>query len=183
MPRPPKWNGETVAIRVPKHCAPELLAIAKMLDSGFKVDDWDESLPTALDKTQALIQLWYFAGHVEALLRECDRTGDSDRLRDRLWFSLKRMAKEASYRMGLWRRYEEIPPRAGWERPDKCCPLLSGLKVGDRCELGGNSGAIGLHTAPGGDVYTVLRFDNGLTQCFNSTAAANIKRPEVTHAR
>lgn len=39
MARPPKWNGKTTAIRVPEHCAPQLLALAQQLDKPFVQND------------------------------------------------------------------------------------------------------------------------------------------------
>ena len=62
---------------------------------------------------------------------------------------------------------------------DKPC----GFKVGDRCELHGNTGQLLVSEgAAVGDRYVVFASDHGLAQVFNRAAAAVVKPLEIINA-
>jgi len=154
MPRKSPWNGPTKAIRVPEHCADELLAIARFLDSPDP--DWYE-----LDE---LLKQIKGAKHERSLkaagIPVCKPKTDPETIA-----------------LGLAEGW--IVPK----RSDLPCPLLAGVAVGDRVSVNGAEGNLVISDGPGeGDRYVAFRPDNGLTQVFNRRLAADVQRVEVASA-
>jgi len=181
MPRKSPWNGPTKAIRVPEHCADELLAIAKLLDGPPNLH-WDETVST---KAQVIYRLSNFLTHIEVLIRELRREhgphtqGRYEQLVDQIWSAVERH-KEANYRLFCQRINQRPNPSLGRV---PTCPLLAGVAVGDRVSVNGAEGELVISDGPGeGDRYVAFRPDNGLTQVFNRRLAADVQRVEVASA-
>lgn len=100
MPRKSQWNSPTTAIRIPEHCADDLLAIAKLLDAPPNLH-WDGSVAT---NPQALVKLSQFHTHIEVLVRELKRERDPltkgryEELVDHIWNAVQQY-QEVQYRL------------------------------------------------------------------------------------
>lgn len=178
MPRKSNWNSPTTAIRVPEHTAPTLLAIAQLLDRGPSLH-WDESVDM---RSQVIWRLSQFHTYVEVVVREIKRTKQPptaeqyERLVNALMDAVDRY-KEANYRLFCERIGQPPNPKLG---RSPICPLLTGLKVGDRCQAHGIVGQLVIHDAPGeGDRYVAFQPADGPRQVFNQRLAADLEHLEV----
>ena len=177
MPRKSPWNGPTKAIRIPEHCADDLMAIAKLLDRPESLH-WDESTAT---QPQALVKLSSFHAYVESLVREIKRTKQPTEeqyqcLVNALWDAVDRY-KEANYRLFCEKIGQPPNPELG-RKPT--CPLLAGFRVGDRAQLYGNTGTFVVSDGPAeGDRKVVFATDHGLRHVFNQRAAQDIQPLEA----
>ena len=180
MPRKSNWNSPTTAIRIPQHCADDLVAIAKLLDSPKP--HWDEDIPIS---PQVIHRLSQFHSIVEVLVREIKRTEQPDldryqRLVNALWDAVERF-KESNYRLFCQRIGQQPNPTLG--KPPTTCPLLAGFKVADRCQAYGAIGQLVISHGPAeGDRYVTWQREDGIRQVFNRRLASDIQPLEVSHA-
>jgi hypothetical protein len=180
MPRPAKWSGPTVAIRVPKRLAPVLMAIAKLMD---KEDPtlWDEDTPVL---PQALQKLWDWSTYVQVKFLACDRkiAAGGDRLTiledllNALRWSEQHFAADA--KCGLFRRRWGEGPVLLKGKAD--CPLLAGIAVGDRVAMRSQDfksdilGTVVLNDDAQGNTYVAIAWDDPKLSdsVFNSALAS-----------
>jgi hypothetical protein len=152
MPRKSNWNGSTTVIRIPEHCADDLVAIAKLLDCPHGPD-------------------WY---EFDDLVREIKRTKHEHALKQAGIPICKPKTDPETIAQGLSEGW--IKPK----KPLPTCPLLACCQVGDRAVLHGKTGQLEVSYGPGeGDMKVVFATDCGIRTVFNRTAAADIQPLEA----
>lgn len=155
MPRKSNWNSPTTAIRIPQHCADDLMAIAKLLDQPMP--DWDE---------------------FDEFVREIKRTKQEEPLKRAGIPVCKPKTDPQTIAQGIAEGW--IQPK----QTEIVCPLLAGFKVGDRCQAHGAIGQLVISHGPAeGDRYVAFQTDSGGNrQVFNRRLASDIQPLEESHA-